>query len=49
MSAPSRKSETIELMGKLGVKPEALEGGDLAVYSPTNGEKIADVKKVQCR
>lgn len=45
MSSSSRKSETIELMGKLGVKPAALEGGDLAVYSPTNGEKIAEVKK----
>lgn len=45
MSASSLKSETIELMGKLGVSQAALEGGDLAVHSPTNGEKIAEVKK----
>lgn len=44
MSASSLKSETIELMGKLGVSQAALEGGNLAVYSPTNGEKIAEVK-----
>ncbi|WP_424983536.1 aldehyde dehydrogenase family protein [Maritalea sp. S77] len=31
-------------MGKLGVSQAALEGGDLAVHSPTNGEKIAEVK-----
>lgn len=45
MSSSSLKSQTIELMGKLGVAPSALEGGDLAVYSPTNGEKVADVQK----
>ncbi|MCF4097069.1 L-piperidine-6-carboxylate dehydrogenase [Maritalea mediterranea] len=43
MSSASLRSQTAELLGKLGVNSAALEGGDLAVFSPTNGEKVADV------
>lgn len=40
----SVKQQTLELMTKLGVSAEQLEGGDLAVRTPTTGENIANVK-----
>lgn len=39
-------SETVELLGKLGVARDALSGGDLAVHTPVTGEKIAALRQV---
>ncbi len=40
----SVKTQTKDLLQKLGVNVAALEGGDLAVRTPTTGETIANVK-----
>jgi len=40
----SVKDQTKDLLQKLGVDAAALEGGDLAVSTPTTGETIANVK-----
>ena len=36
--------ETKEVLGRLGVDEAVIRGGDLAVYSPLTGERIADVQ-----
>ncbi len=38
------KTETMEILARLGVKREALTGGDLTVNSPVTGEQIAALK-----
>lgn len=40
------QKETSDLLSRLGVAPESLFGGDLAVRSPVTGEKIAALKQI---
>jgi aldehyde dehydrogenase (NAD+) len=40
------RSETTELLGRLGVRADRLAGGDLVVRSPVTGEQIAALKTI---
>ncbi len=40
------KTETVELLGRLGVPADQLAGGDLVVRSPVTGDQIAALKTI---